>query len=69
MVSSTLAGAALGSLLGGGVSDTLGRRKSFLLAAVPMLIGPLLSAQVCAGPGAAVRVELPRGVWGQWLGF
>jgi len=44
VVSSTLAGAALGSVTGGGVSDALGRRKSFLLAAIPMLIGPLLSA-------------------------
>lgn len=44
IVSSTLAGAALGSLSGGGLADTLGRRKSLLLAAVPMLVGPLLAA-------------------------
>ncbi|EFJ48518.1 hypothetical protein VOLCADRAFT_104700 [Volvox carteri f. nagariensis] len=44
VVSSTLAGAALGSLAGGGVADSLGRRMSFLLAAVPMMGGPLLSA-------------------------
>lgn len=44
VVSSTLAGAALGSLTGGALSDALGRRASFLLAAVPMAAGPLLSA-------------------------
>ncbi|MEW5317035.1 MAG: hypothetical protein WDW38_008366 [Sanguina aurantia] len=44
VVSSTLAGAALGSLGGGGLSDMLGRKKSFLLAALLMLLGPLLSA-------------------------
>ncbi|GFR40716.1 hypothetical protein Agub_g1323 [Astrephomene gubernaculifera] len=44
VVSSTLAGAALGSLAGGAVADSLGRRASFLLAALPMAAGPLLSA-------------------------
>eukprot|EP00201_Polytomella_parva_P016169 CAMPEP_0175050930 /NCGR_PEP_ID=MMETSP0052_2-20121109/7518_1 /TAXON_ID=51329 ORGANISM="Polytomella parva, Strain SAG 63-3" /NCGR_SAMPLE_ID=MMETSP0052_2 /ASSEMBLY_ACC=CAM_ASM_000194 /LENGTH=628 /DNA_ID=CAMNT_0016315159 /DNA_START=128 /DNA_END=2014 /DNA_ORIENTATION=- len=44
IVSSTLLGAALGSLGGGGLSDGLGRRTSFLLASVPMLAGPLLSS-------------------------
>ncbi|KAG2436948.1 hypothetical protein HXX76_006464 [Chlamydomonas incerta] len=44
VVSSTLAGAALGSLAGGGVADSLGRRVSFLLAAAPMVAGPLISA-------------------------
>ncbi|GIL51727.1 hypothetical protein Vafri_7664 [Volvox africanus] len=44
IVSSTLAGAALGSLAGGGVADSLGRRVSFLLAAAPMVAGPLISA-------------------------
>jgi sugar porter (SP) family MFS transporter len=44
VVSSTLAGAALGSLTGGAFAEALGRRASFMLCAVPMLIGPLLSA-------------------------
>lgn len=44
VVSSTLLGAALGSFGGGGLADALGRRKSFLLAAIPMAVGPLLSA-------------------------
>lgn len=44
VVSSTLLGAAVGSLTGGGFADALGRRKAFMLCAVPMLVGPLLSA-------------------------
>ncbi|KAG2498051.1 hypothetical protein HYH03_003812 [Edaphochlamys debaryana] len=44
VVSSTLAGAALGSLGSGAVADSLGRRASFLLAAAPMVAGPLISA-------------------------
>jgi len=48
-VSSTLAGAALGSLSGGSLSDSLGRRKGLLVAAVPMLMGPLLSAGAQVG--------------------
>eukprot|EP00877_Chromochloris_zofingiensis_P006596 jgi/Chrzof1/218/Cz01g07160.t1 len=44
VVSSTLLGAALGSLTGGAFADALGRRKAFMLCAVPMLIGPILSA-------------------------
>jgi len=44
VVSSTLAGAAAGSLGGGALADRLGRKGSFLLCALPMLVGPLLSA-------------------------
>jgi MFS family permease len=44
VVSSTLIGAAAGSLVGGGFADALGRRASFMLCALPMLVGPLLSA-------------------------
>lgn len=44
MVSSLLAGAAAGSLGGSGLADSLGRRKAFLLDAVPLLAGALLSA-------------------------
>jgi hypothetical protein len=44
VVSSTLLGAAVGSFTGGGFADALGRRKAFMLCAVPMLVGPLLSA-------------------------
>ncbi|KAL6760297.1 general substrate transporter [Haematococcus lacustris] len=44
VVSSTLAGAAAGSLTGGGLADWLGRRKAFLLTSLPLLAGPLLCA-------------------------
>jgi hypothetical protein len=44
VVSSTLSGAALGSLSGGGLADGLGRRASFMLAALPMAAGPLITA-------------------------
>ncbi|KXZ57026.1 hypothetical protein GPECTOR_1g927 [Gonium pectorale] len=44
IVSSTLAGAALGSLAGGAIADGLGRRLSFQLATLPMVGGPLLCA-------------------------
>lgn len=44
VVSSTLAGAALGSLSGGALADSYGRRATFLMCAVPMVAGPLLSA-------------------------
>jgi MFS family permease len=37
-------GAAAGSLVGGSFADALGRRASFMLCALPMLVGPLLSA-------------------------
>ena len=43
-MSSLLAGAAVGSLAGASLADSLGRRRAFLLDAVPMLAGPLLSA-------------------------
>lgn len=48
VVSSTLMGAAAGSLVGGGFADALGRRASFMLCALPMLVGPLLSATASA---------------------
>ena len=44
VVSSLLAGAAVGSLAGSNLADSLGRRKAFLLDAVPMTLGPLVSA-------------------------
>ena len=49
VVSSTLAGAAVGSLAGGSLADRLGRRGAFLLCALPMLVGPLISAAAATG--------------------
>jgi MFS family permease len=37
-------GAAVGSLLGSGLADSLGRRRAFLLDSAPLVAGPLLSA-------------------------
>ena len=44
VVSSLLAGAAVGSLSGSGLADSLGRRASLLLDALPLLAGAALSA-------------------------
>ncbi len=44
MVSSLLAGAAIGSLSGSTLADSLGRRNAFLANAAPLLAGALLSA-------------------------
>lgn len=44
VVSSTLGGAAIGSLTGGTMSDVLGRRRAFLTAVLPLISGPLLIA-------------------------
>jgi len=44
VVSSLLAGAALGSLVGGVLADYAGRRKALLIASGPMLLGPMVSA-------------------------
>ena len=44
VVSSLLAGAAVGSLAGSGLADSLGRKTALLLDAVPLLVGALVSA-------------------------
>ncbi|XP_024402624.1 plastidic glucose transporter 4 isoform X4 [Physcomitrium patens] len=44
VVSSTLAGAAAGSLTGGALADRIGRRRTFQLNALPLFLGPLLSS-------------------------
>lgn len=51
VVSSVLAGAAVGSVAGSGLADSLGRKKAFLLDALPMVAGALVctSAQGLAG--------------------
>jgi hypothetical protein len=42
VVSSTLAGATVGSFTGGSLADKIGRRRTFQLDAIPLLIGTLL---------------------------
>ncbi|CAM6057625.1 unnamed protein product [Sphagnum tenellum] len=44
VVSSTLAGATVGSFTGGSLADKIGCRRTFQLDAIPLLIGTLLSA-------------------------
>ena len=44
VVSTVLAGAAVGSLTAQSLADNLGRRKAFLLDSIPLFLGPLLSA-------------------------
>lgn len=44
VVSSLLAGAAVGSLGGSGLADSLGRKTTLLLDAIPLLGGALLAA-------------------------
>lgn len=64
VVSTTLAGAAVGSLTGGGLADALGRRKAFIVAALPMLAGPAL----CAYAQVGVAPQ-PLGCAGKQLGL
>ena len=40
VVSTSLGGALVGSLLSGWVADGVGRRRAFQLCALPMIIGP-----------------------------
>ena len=44
MVSTTLAGATLGSFTGGALDDKIGKRRTFQLDAIPLIIGAFLSA-------------------------
>ncbi|KAG0583967.1 hypothetical protein KC19_3G175800 [Ceratodon purpureus] len=45
VVSSTLAGATVGSFTGGALADKLGRKRTFQLNALPLIVGTLLSAK------------------------
>lgn len=63
VVSSCLAGAAVGSLTGSGLADSLGRRKALILSALPMIIGCLLSATAHSlGAMVAGRVGVGIGI-------
>jgi sugar porter (SP) family MFS transporter len=45
VVSSTLAGATVGSFTGGALADKLGRKRTFQLNALPLIVGTILSAK------------------------
>lgn len=63
VVSSVLAGAAVGSLAGSSLADSLGRRRAFMLDAIPMLAGPLISAAATSLTGmVAGRVITGLGI-------
>jgi MFS family permease len=43
-VSTFLIGAFIGSVIGGPLSDAIGRRRTFQLDAIPLILGPALMA-------------------------
>ena len=51
---SALVGAAVGSMAGSGLADTLGRRRAFVLDALPLLAGAVLSATARRGLGGVI---------------
>lgn len=65
VVSSSLAGAAVGSLGGSGLADTLGRRKAFLLDCVPLMAGAVL----CSGATSLAALLAGRVLVGVGIGL
>ena len=65
MVSMVLAGATIGSTSGSGLADGLGRRKSFLLSAIPLILGSVL----CATAGSANALLAGRFLCGMGIGL
>ena len=65
MVSTVLAGATIGSTSGSGLADGLGRRKSFLLASVPLVLGSVL----CATAASATALLVGRFLCGVGIGL
>ena len=60
-----LAGATIGSTSGSGLADGLGRRKSFLLSAIPLILGSVL----CATAGSANALLAGRFLCGMGIGL
>jgi sugar porter (SP) family MFS transporter len=65
VISSSLAGAAVGSLGGSGLADALGRRKAFFLDCVPLLLGALL----CSTATGSSSIILGRAIIGLGIGL
>ena len=65
MVSMVLAGATIGSTSGSGLADGLGRRKSFLLSTIPLVLGSIL----CASAGSASALLAGRFLCGMGIGL
>lgn len=65
VISSSLAGAAVGSLGGSGLADALGRRKAFFLDCVPLLLGAL----ICSVATGASSIIIGRAIIGLGIGL
>lgn len=65
IVSSSLAGAAVGSLGGSGLADSVGRRKAFLLDTIPLLLGALL----CSSATGLTSILAGRALVGIGIGL
>ena len=65
MVSMVLAGATIGSTSGSSLADGLGRRKSFLLSVIPLILGSVL----CATAGSANALLAGRFLCGMGIGL
>jgi len=65
VVSSSLAGAAVGSLGGAGLADALGRRKAFFLDCIPLFLGAL----ICSMSTGLVSMVLGRTIIGLGIGL
>jgi MFS family permease len=78
VVSSTLAGATVGSFTGGTLADKLGRKRTFQLNALPLIVGTLLRSVALSLQGVgsfvgvttiAVEWELLRVMAGKCLAY
>lgn len=65
VISSSLAGAAVGSLGGSGLADALGRRKAFFLDCIPLLAGAL----ICSMATGISSIILGRTIIGLGIGL
>jgi sugar porter (SP) family MFS transporter len=65
VISSSLAGAAVGSLGGSGLADALGRRKAFFLDCVPLLVGALM----CSMATGVSSLIMGRAIIGLGIGL
>jgi MFS family permease len=65
VVSSTLAGATVGSFTGGTLADKLGRKRTFQLNALPLIVGTLLRSVALSlqGVGSFVGVTTIAVEW------
>jgi MFS family permease len=65
VVSSSLAGAAVGSLGGAGIADALGRRRAFFLDSIPLFLG----AVICSMSTGIASMVAGRTIIGLGIGL